>query len=268
MWDPQIYLRFAEERGRPFHELVGRVGVANPRHVVDLGCGPGNLTETLTRRWPRATVVGIDNSTEMIAAARRSAAGRQNAAKPIDATRLRYEIADVRDYMPTDVDVLIANAMLQWIPDHQHLAARWAAALNPDGWLALQVPASHDSPSHVAVREVSTGPAWSDRLAPLAARREVPRAVDYARLLRRAGCAVDTWETTYVHQLAATAAGVHPVLAWLSGTGLRPVRAVLTDAEWARFSDELTARLAADYPVRDGVVDFPFTRVFAVACRR
>jgi trans-aconitate 2-methyltransferase len=268
MWDPKVYLRYADERGRPFHELIRRVDATAPRSVVDLGCGPGNLTETLPRRWPQATVVGIDSSAEMIAAARDSAAGRANTTDRIDAMRLSYEIADVRDYMPIGVDVLITNAMLQWIPDHQPLVARWAAALNPGGWLALQVPASHGSPSQVAIRALCAEPAWADRLAPMATARTAPTALDYARLLRTAGCTVDAWETTYVHQLAATDDGTHPVLAWLSGTGLRPIRAVLTDAEWATFCAQLSERLAADHPVHDGVVDFPFARVFAVGHRR
>lgn len=267
MWDPKIYLRYADERARPFHELLERVGADQPRYVVDLGCGPGNLTETLAGRWPTARVLGIDSSAEMIAAARERAEESTKADEPVGAARLNYEIADVRDYMPADVDVMVTNAMLQWIPDHQQLVAGWARALNPGGWLALQTPASSDSPSQRAIRAVCASPGWADRLQSLVAPRVVPSALDYARLLRAAGCAVDAWETTYIHQLAVPPDGAHPVLNWLSGTGLRPVRTVLSDAEWEAFCRELTPLLAEDYPVRDGVVDFPFCRVFAVAHR-
>src|SRR5688500_689691 len=108
MWDPEVYLRFASERGRPFHELVARVGAEEPRRVVDLGCGPGNLTEALTRRWPRALVEGIDWSREMIAEAQAKTAG------------VEYHVGDVREYLPgDDVDVIVSNALLQWVPDHE-----------------------------------------------------------------------------------------------------------------------------------------------------
>jgi trans-aconitate 2-methyltransferase len=267
MWDPEVYLRFADERGRPFHEMVARIGADDPRLVVDLGCGPGNLTETLRRRWPAAQVLGLDSSPEMITAARRSAADQAHASGPAGKGSLHYEITDVREYMPAGVDVLVTNAMLQWIPDHQELIARWAGALNPGGWLALQVPANHDGPSHRAVRAVAAGPAWADRLTEATRARPVPGAVDYARLLRAADCAVDAWETTYVHQLPVTAGGGHPVLDWLSGTALRPVKAVLSPDEWRDFGAELSARLEADYPAHQGVVDFPFPRVFVVARR-
>jgi trans-aconitate 2-methyltransferase len=56
-WDPALYLGFAEERARPFADLVNRVAVPAPAHVVDLGCGPGNVTATLLDRWPGARVV-------------------------------------------------------------------------------------------------------------------------------------------------------------------------------------------------------------------
>src|SRR5215468_7938764 len=72
MWDAGQYLRFGGERARPFFDLVAQVGATSPRYVADLGCGPGSLTAALAGRWPEATVVGVDNSPEMIAAARAS----------------------------------------------------------------------------------------------------------------------------------------------------------------------------------------------------
>jgi len=50
MWDPGQYLRYAGERGRPFFDLLARVGADDPGYVADLGCGPGNLTATLAGR--------------------------------------------------------------------------------------------------------------------------------------------------------------------------------------------------------------------------
>ena len=70
-WNPEQYLSFADQRGRPFFDLVGRVGAESPRRVVDLGCGPGNLTVTLRQRWPDATIEASDSSPEMVDAARR-----------------------------------------------------------------------------------------------------------------------------------------------------------------------------------------------------
>jgi trans-aconitate 2-methyltransferase len=226
MWDPTTYLAFADHRGRPFYEMVNRIGATAPRRVVDLGCGPGNLTVDLARRWPDAELAAIDSSPEMVDAAR---------ARGLDA-----RVADVTEWRPgPDTDVVVTNAVLQWVPGHPELLRTWIAEL----------------------------PAWRDRLAGAFSRSTDPvlTAAGYANLLADAGCAVDAWETTYVQPLT----GDDPVLAWVSGTALRPARAALDDQEWERFRADLAPLLRAAYPTRpDGVTWFEFRRVFAVAHKR
>ncbi|MFU8875174.1 trans-aconitate 2-methyltransferase [Micromonospora sp. SL4-19] len=254
MWDPTTYLRYGDERSRPFHDLVARVPAQRPRAVADLGCGPGTLTATLTERWPQARVNGIDSSPEMIARA-----------GALD-TPVTFAVGDVRSWRPEpDVDVVVCNAVLQWVPDHQELLTRWAAALPAGAWLAFQVPGNFAAPSHRALREVAGGDRWRDSIAPLLREAPVDDPVDYAALLVDAGCAVDAWETTYVHLLPAADGADHPVLAWMEGTALRPVRATLDAAGWTDFRNELGVRLAQAYPVRQGQVYFPFRRIFVVA---
>ncbi|MFI2711572.1 trans-aconitate 2-methyltransferase [Micromonospora sp. NPDC018662] len=253
MWDPSTYLRYHDERSRPFHDLLARVGAERPRAVVDLGCGPGTLTATLAGRWPGSRVTGLDASPEMITRAAALAA-------PVT-----FGVGDVRDWRPApDVDVLVANAVLQWVPGHRELLARWAAELPPGAWLAVQVPGNFAAPSHRALREVAGRERWRDPLAGLLREAPVGEPVDYATLLTDVGCAVDAWETTYVHLLPAAAAD-HPVLTWMEGTALRPVRAALDAAGWAGFRAELGVRLAEAYPVRQGQVYLPFRRIFVVA---
>lgn len=256
MWDPASYLRFGEQRSRPFFDLIAQVRAQRPRTVVDLGCGPGTLTAAMAARWPDARVLGIDSSPEMIA--RAEAAG-------FAAT---FTVADVADWRPEpDVDVVVSNAVLQWVPDHLDLLSRWVTELPAQAWLAVQVPGNVDAPSHRAMRAVAAQPRWRDRLVAATAARTMPDAVGYARLLTEAGCQVDAWETTYVHLLPVDSSGDHPVLRWLDGTGLRPVRAALADElEWAAFRAHLGERLATAYPVSaEGMVFFPFRRIFVVA---
>src|SRR4051812_19805055 len=97
-WDPDRYLTYADERGRPFVDLLARIAATAPRTVVDLGCGPGNLTALLAERWPAADVLGMDSSPEMIAKAR-------------ELGGLRFQVADLRSWAPPEpVDVLVSNA--------------------------------------------------------------------------------------------------------------------------------------------------------------
>ncbi|GAB3844259.1 trans-aconitate 2-methyltransferase [Micromonospora andamanensis] len=254
MWDPAAYLRYGDERSRPFHDLLARVGADRPRQVVDLGCGPGTLTAVLAARWPDSRVVGLDSSAEMIARASRLGA-------PVS-----FGEADVRDWRPDpDTDVVISNAVLQWVPGHRELLVRWAAELPAGAWLAVQVPGNFDAPSHRALREVAGRPPWRAVLTPLLRETPVADPVDYTASLVAAGCAVDAWETTYVHLLAAGPDADHPVLTWLEGTALRPVRAALDPAGWSAYRSALAVRLTEAYPVRHGQVYFPFRRIFLVA---
>lgn len=248
MWDPQQYLAYADERGRPFFDLLSRVDATDPRLVVDLGCGPGNLTATLAQRWPSARIEAVDGSAEMVAAAR---------ANGVDA-----RVLDVREWTrPDDVDVVVSNAVLQWVPDHVELLRRWVAAMPAGSWLAVQVPGHQASPSHRLVRELSASSGWASRLGGVAQVSDVLTPQGYADLLTE-GCAVTAWETTYLHQLT----GADAVLEWLSGTALRPVRAALDDSGWHAFREQLAPRLRAAYPPRDdGTTWFPFRRVFFAA---
>ena len=67
-WDADQYLRFGDERTGAAADLVARIDLPRPESIVDLGCGPGNSTRLLRARWPRARVLGLDSSPEMIAA--------------------------------------------------------------------------------------------------------------------------------------------------------------------------------------------------------
>ncbi|MEV2224582.1 trans-aconitate 2-methyltransferase [Nocardia vinacea] len=251
MWDPKKYLTFDDHRSRPFFELLGRIGAEDPRRVVDLGCGPGHLTASLAERWPGAVIEASDSSPEMVAAAR---------SLGIDA-----QLGTVQEWQPApDTDVVIINAVLHWVPTHTTLLPQWVHALPAGAWLAFQVPGNFDAPSHLAIRELAGRAEWRDQLAPagILQPRDVLDPSGYAQVLALAGCAVDAWETTYLQRLS----GDDPVLEWVTGTALRPVRNALDDTAWQEFTAQLAPLLRAAYPRRlDGTTWLPFRRVFAVA---
>lgn len=261
-WDPQRYAAFADERSRPFVDLMARVGAERPAVVVDLGCGNGPLTLSLARRWPAARVVGVDQSPEMV-----------SAASELDLEgRVEWVLSDVAEWDPASLgaapDVIVTNATLQWVPGHLDLLASWAAVLAPDGWLAMQVPGNLDAPSHSLMREAARRHPAADRLAPALRRLAVGTPAEYVELLGGAGLDVDVWETTYQHILDPAGAHANPVLEWVSGTGLRPVLQALTEpSERAAFLEDYDAALRAAYPRTPVGVVFPFRRIFAVGHR-
>ncbi|SFK88991.1 trans-aconitate 2-methyltransferase [Geodermatophilus ruber] len=252
-WDPAGYLRYAGERTRPFTDLLARVDAADPRVVVDLGCGEGTLTASLAGRWPGARVTGVDSSPEMLAAA---------AARVVPG-RVEFTLGDVRDWQPRErVDVLVTNAVLHWVPGHADLLVRWAGQLAPGGWVAVQVPGNFRAPSHVLLAELCRSPRWAPVLAEVApAADAVLDPAGYLEVLAGEGLAVEAWETTYLHALA----GTDPVLGWVRSTALRPVLARLGEEDTAELTAEYAAALRRAYPPRaDGTTLLPFRRVFAV----
>ncbi len=251
MWDPVKYLDYADLRARPFYDLVGRIPAQAPRRVADLGCGPGNLTVDLAKRWPDAIIEASDSSPEMVEAAR---------SRGVDA-----RVLDLRDWMPEpDTDVVVSNAVLQWVPGHRELLRRWSGLLPAGATLAIQVPGNFDAPSHALVRDLARSPEWSSRLADVVLRENeaVDTPLGYGALLADEGCAVDAWETTYLQRLTGPSA----VLEWITGTALRPVKQALPGPEWDRFRAQLAPKLDEAYPPRpDGTTWFEFRRVFVVA---
>ena len=251
-WDPERYLTYADERGRPFVELLARVPARAPVRVVDLGCGPGNLTALLGERWPEAHVTGVDSSAEMIEAARGLDTGAE------------FEVGDLRDWVgraaPASIDVLVSNATLQWVSDHLALLPRLVAAVAPGGWLAFQVPGNFGEPSHTIRDELAAEPPYAEHTRGVAVPSSHGPAV-YLDALAGLGCTVDAWETTYLHVLT----GADPVFTWVSGTGARPTLQALPDELRAGFEAEFKRRLAEAYPAHPYGVVLPFRRVFVVA---
>ena len=115
-WDPAQYARFADDRGRPFVDLLARVHHPGPTRVVDLGCGPGDLTATLLDRWPDARIEGVDSSPEMVAEFRRRIhrTAPPGAASGEGRPGLSVHQADLRDWVsaaaPASYDVVVSNA--------------------------------------------------------------------------------------------------------------------------------------------------------------
>jgi trans-aconitate 2-methyltransferase len=252
-WSPTQYAKFEDERNRPAIELLARVPLENPLRVVDLGCGPGNSTELLAGRFPKAEVIGLDNSPDMLAAARKRL------------PNTRFIEADVAQWTPdAPVDLLFSNATFQWIPGHQAVLKRLTGLLAPGGAFAMQVPDNLAEPTHTSMREVALAGPWKGKFTAPIVREEIRSPAVYYDLLKPISARVDIWSTIYNHVLAGPAA----ILDWVLGTGLRPYLARLDESERAAFLERYLERMTEAYPpLVDGKVLLRFPRLFLVAVR-
>jgi trans-aconitate 2-methyltransferase len=251
-WDPETYLAFENERTRPAAELLLRVPAADPARVADFGCGPGNSTALLARRWPLSDLEGIDNSPEMLDRARGSD------------FPARWTPGDLSHWSPEKpYDVIFSNATLQWLGDYAKLLPRLMSFLSASGYLAFQVPRNFEAPSHALMRAVAADGPWAAKLAAVR-RMSTPTPEECFTILEPHASTIDIWETEYLHVLS----GEDAVYRWVSGTGLRPYVDSLEGVEREGFVDEYKMRLREAYPMRaSGKTLLAFRRLFCVARR-
>ncbi len=254
-WDADHYLKFGAERTRPACDLVERIQIAAPGRIVDVGCGPGNCTQVLRARWPEAEIVGLDNSAEMIAAARERYPDQE------------WLLADAATWKPAEpFDVVFSNAALQWLPDHAALVSRLFTFVAPGGALAMQIPSYSRLPVRMHIHEISEDPAWSHRMDAARSMLTMESPEFYYDVLAPHAERMDVWETEYFHVMADAGA----IVDWISSTGLRPfLDALEQDVDRERFVEMLRTRVADSYRKRsDGKVLFPFRRLFVIAYRQ
>lgn len=262
-WDPTLYLKFGSDRLRPALDLLSRVGLREPRVVVDLGCGAGNVTRYLRERWPdvrHTRIIGVDSSPEMLA---RAAKAESNA---------EWVRADVAAWEPAEpVDLIFSNAALHWLPDHERLFPRLMGFLRPGGELAVQMPNQNAAPSHVGIVESIDAAPWRGPVkAELMEKRVVPIASpnDYYDWLSAHAKRIDQWETLYTHVLDGVPPGSSAVAEWTQSTTLKPLLNAMDAPAQAWFWADYCRRMNAAYPRRaDGTTLFPFRRFFMVALK-
>ena len=254
-WNSSQYLKFGAERTQPAVDLANRIGVEAPEKIIDIGCGPGNSTEVLARRFPGARVLGIDSSPEMIEAAKR------------DHPDLAFRLCDAGRDLPLlgqgTFDVVFSNACIQWIPDHPKLLRDMMNLLRPGGMLAVQTPMNYDEPIHRIIGEVVRSEKW-------AARFPNPRIFynltqgEYFDLLSELSSDFTLWQTIYFHRLKSH----ENIIEWYRGTGLRPYLSALSEAERPAFEREIFRRVVSAYPKqKNGEIIFRFPRFFFLATK-
>ncbi len=251
-WDPELYLAFERGRTQPSIDLVARIDVAAPTRVVDVGCGPGNSTAVLARRWPEAEIVGVDSSATMLDKAR--------ATYP-EGTWVQADATAGLGHLGT-FDVVFSNAVIQWMPDQESLLQGLFASVRPGGVLAVQVPSTDRMPIRTALGELLTRARWRTRFDGVTS--TYPRTASfYYDVLSSLTGELELWVTDYLHVMPSHDALVQ----WYSGSALRPYLDHLTDdAEQSAFLAEYHDLLVPAYPPqRDGKILFPFHRIFFTA---
>lgn len=233
-WDPGRYARFRAERSAPFLDLLALLEPAPSPRVVDLGCGPGELTRLAHERLGARETIGVDSSAAMLAEAARHAG-----------PGLRFAQGDLAAFEDGPFDVVLSNAALHWVPDHAALLARLAALLAPGGQLAFQIPANEAHPSHAVAREVAREPTFAAALDGHVRESPVLEPEVYAQRLFRLGFRSQRVRVEiYAHALDAPS----DVVEWVRGSLLTDYERRLTPETFTRFLARYREKLLAALP--------------------
>jgi trans-aconitate 2-methyltransferase len=254
-WNAKQYSLFEAERTRPVRDLLAAIDPPHVRTAADIGCGPGNSTEMLQARFPDAVIRGIDSSTDMLAAARQRLPG------------IQFDRVDISTWGdPGPYDTILANAVLQWVPDHRRTISRLVSKLSKGGILAIQMPYNLDEPVHVLMREIAKDGPWAPQIGSLGESRITREKPQWYWSLLSEQCAkVDIWLTTYYHVLPG---GVGQIVEWFKGTSLQIFLDPLGDQARASYLERYRNALMNAYPEnRDGSVILPFPRLFITGTR-
>ena len=254
-WSSEQYLKFERERTQPAKDLCHRIERDAPQKVLDVGCGPGNSTRILRERYPRAEILGIDSSPNMIEAARAACPGAV------------FQLCDAGrelDTLEGEFDVIFSNACIQWIPDHPSLLRGLMGKLRAGGVLAVQTPMNIKEPIHKIIGEIVRSDRWRDRLPNPRIFYNLTQE-EYFDLLSELSGEFSLWQTTYCHRMSSHS----DIIEWYRGTGLRPYLNALSKEEGTAFEQEVYERVVEAYPKRqNGEILFRFPRFFFTAVKK
>lgn len=254
-WNADQYLKFRAQRTLPAVDLAEKIGLANPETILDIGCGPGNSTAVLRKKYPNAKILGIDVSENMIETAKKTYP---------DMDFLLLDAGKDLDKLNRTFDAAFSNACIQWIPNHRTLIPSMLSVLNVGGVLAVQIPMNYDEPIHQIIGRLAASDRWREKLGTPRVFHNLPQG-EYFDLLAEHASDFTMWQTTYFHRMASHDA----IMEWYSGTGLRPyLNALADEADRARFYKEVFDEVKQAYPVQEnGEIIFRFPRLFFTAVK-
>ena len=251
-WNPEQYLQFKSERTQPAIDLVSRINIANPRSIIDIGCGPGNSTQILVNRWPDSEVVGLDNSATMIKKARN------------DYPKQKWIVDHAENIDPdSKYDLIFSNATLQWMPHHEILLPKFFNCVRRGGAIAVQIPKFKNMPINVAIDTVANSNNWIHYTKGCEELFTFKDMDFYYEIINKLAKGVELWETSYFHILNSQ----ESLIDFIRTTGLKPYLDRLPSDEMRYgFEQEVLTECKKYYIIQsNGKVLFPFNRLFFIA---
>lgn len=256
-WNPDLYLKFEKERTLPAKDLISRIEFVNPKRILDVGCGSGNSTHELRKRWPNAEIIGIDNSVAMI----------EKAKMLYDDTKFILQDATTNLSSLGKFDIVFSNAAIQRMLNHDDVIKSLYDILNDNGILAIQLPLVDEVRAQVALYELEHVKKYKEYLDGKSLRFNTKSTDYYYDILSSLFKpeSIYIWSTTYTHPMNS----LDDILKWYESTTLISYfNAFPNDEIISNFKNNFYIKLKNVYfPRPNGSVLFDYQRLFLVASK-
>ncbi len=251
-WNPELYLKFKEQRTQPARDLISRIDLKYPERILDIGCGPGNSSKELKNRWIKAEILGLDSSETMISKAISDYPG------------INFVLADATGQLGYlgKFDIIFSNAAVQWMPGIDVLLPNLFSMLIPGGIMAMQIPNPSTMPIQIAVDQASADEKWVNKFNSFHNGLFLHEPGYYFDILNELSDDINLWETHYHHIMPDH----ESIIDWYSSTGMKPYLDLLEEDEKEQFRSKVLDIIRQEYPLqRNTNVLFKFRRIFFTA---
>jgi trans-aconitate 2-methyltransferase len=250
-WNPDLYMQFRSERTQPSIDLMNRIKPVEPKSIIDIGCGPGNSTQVLVNRWPKAKITGLDSSPAMIKQAIQ------------DYPNQEWIVADALTYeSKVKYDIVFSNAVIQWIQNHEDLLGRFHKMLSDNGLIAIQIPLFWDMPLGKIIKNIAKDGPWKEQTEGVSDLLTIHDYSFYYDHLSEFFNSIEMWETNYLHIMDNHLS----IIKMMRSTGLKPYLDKLdNDSEIDKFEKQVLKEIENTYSEqKNGKVLLPFKRLFFI----
>ena len=218
--------------------------------IIDIGCGSGMSTIALANQFPKAQIIGVDLSEQMLEKAKEL---------EIEAKWIKRDCS-----MPLEdlgkFDLVFSNAFLQWLPNQEQFLKQTKRILSEEGILAIQVPNWDNMPIKGCLDKVVQS--YEEFQEPLQVNAHNDTMMGYYDMLVKDYEQVEIWQINYAHIMESYDA----IIDFIKSAGIRPYLERLEPHRQMTFMEAIKALLPSIYPIQsDGKILFIFERVMFIA---
>lgn len=184
-WNAKDYQNNSKAQQKWARELLADLKLTGSEDILDLGCGDGKVTAEIAGLVVNGSMVGVDNSTQMIALATENYPSSQH-------PNLTFQVMDASDLaFDGCFDLVFSNAALHWVKNHQPVLSGLNKSLRSGGKILLRIGGKGDAAGILSImNDVKASTKWVQYFTDFEFPFTFLGVDDYHQLLQDAGFSI------------------------------------------------------------------------------